>query len=162
MKQLRFKAISVAAIIMAAGFMFALDLRGQATQPAVAGNVNISSLPVSAKKFIVKHFNGIAITECEKGFLSGKFDVELADDTDMEFDSKGNIIEIDAGNRAVLSASLLKDILPAKAYTELEKRGELNIVESVKRISRGYKVELEKSGPDEIIFSPDGTFLSIH
>ncbi len=157
MKRLKFKTIMVVAVIAVAGLLSAQKVAGQ----VVAGSVDISSLPDAAKSFIVKHFKGIAITECEKGFLSGKFDVELADDTDLEFDAKGQLLGIDAGNGTMLSAEVLKDVLPAKAYSELEKRGELNIVESVKRISRGYKVELEKVGPDEITFSTDGTLISI-
>ncbi len=157
MKQLRFKTIMAMTIIALVGIVFAQNVTGQ----VVAGSVNVTALPESAKKFINKHFGGIAIVECEKGFLSGKYDVELADDTDLEFDSNGQLLEIDAGNGAMLSTAVLKDILPAKAYTELEKRGELNVVESVKRVSRGYKVDLEKVGPDEITFSADGTFVSI-
>lgn len=157
MKQLKFKTIMAVAVIAVAGLFYARNAMGQ----VVAGSVDTTALPETAKKFIGKHFGGIAIVECEKGFLSGKFDVELADDTDLEFDSKGQLLEIDAGNGAMLSAAVLKDILPAKAYVELEKRGELNLVESVKRVSRGFKVELEKAGPDEITFSTDGTLVSI-
>lgn len=157
MKKGRFLVLLAVAVIVSAGVAFAQNV----TDPVVAGSVNVSALPDAAKSFINKHYKGVAVIECEKGFLSGKYDVELADDTDIDFDSKGNVIDIDAGGNNVLSLAVLKDILPSKAISELEKRGQINIVESVKRTGRGYKVELRKADPDEVSFAADGTFISI-
>lgn len=128
----------------------------------VAGSIESAQLPKPAKDFIKKHFPGAAIKESSRDFISGEYDVELVDGTDLEFNSKGEIIEIEAGKRKVLSQRLLKEILPDKAYKELESRSYINNVETVKKDSRkGYKVELRNVDLDDYRFAPDGTLISI-
>lgn len=130
---------------------------------AVAGSVESAQLPKPAKDFIKKHFPGVAIRDSERNFLSGEYDVDLVDGTDLEFNSKGEIIEIEAGKRHVLSQRLLKEILPGKAYKELERRGNLNNVETVKKDSRkGYKVELRNVDLDDYRFDIEGVLISIN
>lgn len=129
---------------------------------AVAGSVDTAQLPKPAKDFIKKHFPGVEIKETDRNFLSGEYDVDLMDGTDLEFNSKGEIIEVEAGKRHVLSQRLLKELLPDKAYAELQRRGNLNNVETLKKDSRkGYKVELRNVDLDDYRFDINGVLISI-
>ncbi len=129
---------------------------------AISGSVDTAQLPKPAKDFIKKHFPGIAIKETDRSFLSGEYDVDLVDGTDLEFNSKGEIIEVEAGRNRVLSSRLLKELLPDKAYKELERRGNINNVETVKKDSRkGYKVELRNVDLDDYRFDIEGVLISI-
>lgn len=129
---------------------------------AVAGSIESAQLPKPAKDFIKKHFPGVDIKDSERDFLSGEYDVDLVDGTDLEFNSKGEIIEIEAGKRHVLSQRLLKEILPDRAYKELERQGNINNVETVKKDSRkGYKVELRNVDLDDYRFDIEGVLISI-
>lgn len=129
---------------------------------AMVGSADISQLPDNAKSFINKHFKDIAIRTCEKYFAKGKYEVELVNGIDLDFNMKGEIIEIDAPENSVLSPSVVKDILPHKAYSRLEKDGYINLVESVEfKKGKAYEVELKIANPDTYIFSIDGSFVAI-
>lgn len=129
---------------------------------AVSGSVDAAQLPKPAKDFIKKHFPGIAIKDTDRSFISGEYDVDLVDGTDLEFNSKGDIIEVEAGRNGVLSTRLLKELLPDKAYKELERRGNINNVETVKKDSRkGYKVELRNVDLDDYRFDIEGVLISV-
>lgn len=162
----KFKIIAAIAIALAAtpSIASAQQLNSVNGGPgiAIAGSIDTAQLPKPAKDFIKKHFPGIAIKETERSFISGEYDVDLVDGTELEFNSKGEIIEVEAGHNRVLSMRLLKELLPDKAYKELERRGNINNVETVKKDSRkGYKVELRDVDLDDYRFDIEGVLISV-
>ncbi len=161
--------------LMSVGTAFAMLIGGASTIAAQApyyngGNPGIvtaasqdaSQLPEKATKFIDKHFKNVGISKCEKYFAKGKYEVELVNGIDLEFDSKGNILEIDAPGNTVLPATVVKDIIPSKAYERLSNDGFSAMVESIE-FNRGkvYEIELNIPGPDTFVFDINGVFLAI-
>lgn len=129
---------------------------------AIAGSADVSQLPDKAKSFMKKHFKDVGVRTCEQYFAKGKYEVELTNGIDLEFNTKGEIIEVDAPHCTVLPAALVKEILPHKAYSRLEKDGFVNNVESIE-FDKGkvYEVELNISDPDTYVFNPEGIFIAI-
>lgn len=128
----------------------------------MAGSQNYSQLPEKARHFIEKHFKDVGVRSCEKYFAKGKYEVELANGIDIDFDSKGNVIEVDAPGNTMLSTEVVKELLPSKAYDRLVKDGFGSMVESVE-FNRGkvYEVELNVPSPDTYVFDINGVFLAI-
>lgn len=50
----------------------------------------------------------------------------MADGTEIEFDSKGKILEIDAPDNAVLKPGLVRDLVGRKMYDKLKSNGQAN------------------------------------
>lgn len=128
----------------------------------MAGSENYSQLPEKARAFIEKHFKDTGIRKCEKYFAKGRYEVELSNGVDLEFNTDGNLIEIDAPGDMRLPVAVVKDVLPSKAYERLVKDGFNAMVESVE-FNRGkvYEVELNIPGPDTYVFDINGVFLAI-
>lgn len=129
----------------------------------MSGSQNYSSLPKSARSFIEKHFKGITVTKCEQYFAKNKYEVELANGVDIDFDNAGKVIEIDAPDNNVLPKTVVKDVLSGKAYKRLEKDGLAGNVESIELDSRKKNIEVEISipDPDTYVFGIDGTFIAL-
>lgn len=129
---------------------------------AIAGSATSSQLPDKAKSFIKKHFKDVGMRCCENYYAKGKIEVELNNGVDLEFDTKGQIVEIDAPDNMLLSSTVVKEILPHKAYSRLEKDGLINSVESIE-FSKGkvYEVDLNIPDPDTYLFTPEGIFIAI-
>lgn len=129
---------------------------------AMSGSATTAQLPEKAQKFIDKHFKGQSIQKCEQYYAKGKFEVELANGVDLEFNTQGDLIEIDAPGKTVLPLNVVKEVLPKKALTRLEQDGYANTVESIE-FKRGkvVEVDLQIQEPDTYIFDIDGLFLAI-
>lgn len=129
---------------------------------AIAGSQTYTQLPEKAKTFIQKHFKGVDVRTCEKFFAKGKYEVELANGVDLEFNTQGELVEVDAPDNTVLPLSVIKEVMPRKAFERLEKDGYAGMVESIE-LNRGkvYEVELNIPGPDTYVFDIDGVFLAI-
>ena len=128
----------------------------------MAGSTDASKLPDKAKSFINKHFKDVSVRTCERYYAKDKYEVELVNGVDLEFNSKGEVIEIDAPGNTVLAQTIVKDVLPHKAYSRLEKDGLVDNVESIEfKKGKVYEVELRIPGPDTYIFTPEGEFLAI-
>ena len=76
-------------------------------QFAMAGDVvtrDVNKLPVAAREMIGKHFSQtkVAYIKIEKDlFQTTSYDVKLADGIVLEFNSKGEWLEIDCKNKSV-------------------------------------------------------------
>lgn len=161
------KLLSIAAV----GAIFAITPYINAQVPAinggpgivVAGSQNISKLPKDAQHFLNKHFKNVGIAKCEQYFAKGKYEVELTNGVDLEFDSNGKLREIDAPDYTVLATSVVKDVLPAKSYKHLEQAGMINSIETIEFDKRGriIEVELNISDPDTYVFDVNGNFIAI-
>lgn len=128
----------------------------------VAASQNAGNLPDKAKKFIDKHFKDVTIVKCEQYFAKGKYEVELANGVDIEFNTKGDVVEIDAPDNAYLAPSLAKELLHDSAFARLEKDGRIDRIESIEfKKGRAVEVEVDMPGPDTYVFDIQGVFISI-
>ena len=129
---------------------------------AVSGSANQAQLPQKAKSFIDKHFKGVDVRSIEKNFIKGSYDVDLSNGVEIEFDSAGNVKEIDAAKNSVLSATLVKDVMHSKAYKHLEKAGMAGKVESIEfNKKKVCSVELKVPEPDTYLYDVNGVFIAI-
>ena len=117
-------------------------------------NISSNELPKEPKSFINKHYNGVSIYECEIDDLD--YNVELSNGVDLEFNSKGKLIKIDA-DHGVIAQSVLKSILPAKAMQYLTKEGLADRVDEVQFRRKTIVVDINNSRDHEIRFNLDGT-----
>ena len=128
----------------------------------MAGSQNYNKIPEKARKFVDKHFKGTAVSKCEQYFAKGKYEVELANGVDIDFNRKGEVLEIDAPDNAYLAQSVVKDLLHHGAYNRLVKDGYANKVEAIEfRKGRAVEVEIGIEGPDTYIFDLNGTLIAI-
>ncbi len=128
----------------------------------MAGSQNYSQLPKKARSFIEKHFKNVGVRACEQYFAKGKYEVELMNGVDIEFNMKGEVIEIDAPDNNTLPSAVVKDVMHAKAYGRLEKDGLSNRVESIEfNRKKVCEVELSIPDPDTYLFDANGVFLAI-
>ncbi len=139
--------IAIIALVLAVGFTARADR-----------HIDSTELPADAQTFIKKHYESSTIRECEQD--GSYYEVELRNGVDLAFNSKGELMKIDAGYRKV-PAEILKQILPQKAYAELETRKILNKVEEVEFKRAGIKVETSEWGDDEYRFDLEGNLLSV-
>lgn len=128
----------------------------------VPATVEGSDLPVEAKSFIKKHFDGKTIVKYEKKFWSNSYELELSDGTDLDFDSKGKCTEVSAPDHAVLSTVLVRELLPAGACKTLSDQGMLESVEEIQiNPSKGYKVEVRHDRIDDYRFNNAGQMTRV-
>lgn len=165
MKTKLFIASAAVAALVATGFSTraqAPRLNGSNPGIVMAGSQNYESIPSKAKHFVEKHFKGVGITKCEQYFAKGKYEVELSNGVDIEFNTKGEVTEVDAPDNAFLPTSVVRDLLHRSAYSHLEKDGLEAKVESIE-FKKGKAVEVEVSipDPDTFIFDIDGNFIAI-
>lgn len=109
--------------------------------PAVSGSEPISMLPEPALVFIVENYPAAGIIEMEKEFADNSYEVRLTGGTELEFDSKGNIKEVDAADGQFIPAEVVKAVLPASAYTQLQSKNAVTNVESIECKADCVKVE---------------------
>ena len=115
----------------------------------MAGSQNYNKIPEKARKFVDKHFKGTAVSKCEQYFAKGQYEVELANGVDIDFNRKGEVLEIDAPDNTSLAQSVVEDLLHHGAYNRLVKDGYVNNVESIEfRKGRAVEVEIGIEGPD--------------
>lgn len=129
----------------------------------VAASQNYNKLPKQAQSFLNRHFKGANVVKCEQYFTKNRYEVELSNGVDVEFDNNGKIVEIDAPDNQCLPAAAVKEVLHKRAYDRLVKDGLANKVESVEFNKRGKACEIEFSipEPDLYIFDIDGNFIAI-
>ncbi|MDE6266215.1 MAG: PepSY-like domain-containing protein [Muribaculaceae bacterium] len=118
---------------------------------------DINSLPDAARQVINTHFKGKGVNHIkidDKTFGGAEYDVVLNDGTEIDFDSKGNIKEIDCGKNPVPDALILK---PIKDYVAKNFKGQKIVGMEVNR--NNYEVQL--SGGMELKFDRAGNFLRV-
>ncbi|MDE5941575.1 MAG: hypothetical protein K2H14_05630 [Muribaculaceae bacterium] len=129
--------------------------------PVVSGSIDYSSLPSKARKFLQKHCDGHALVRCEKEYTSGDYKLSLADGIDMEFDSKGRLIDIEAPESYSLAPMLLKAVVPGKLYNLLDHNGFKSSVEAVHHDSSGYRLDIADPVFSQVCYDPSGVLTLI-
>ncbi len=128
--------------------------------PAVAGSTSASSLPKKAQKFVEKL--GQQVVSCEREYSSGEYDVKFDTGLEVDFDSKGEVVEIDAPGNGVLGADLIKEMVPGHLYGNLQDLNLENAVTSIESKKDGFKVEFVGSVYEEAFFSPSGDLIAMY
>ena len=118
---------------------------------------DIKALPEAAQQVINTHFKGKGVNHIkidDKTFGSADYDVVLNDGTEIDFDSKGNVKEIDSGRNAIPDALILK---PIRDYVAKNFKGQKIVGLEVNR--NNYEVQLY--GGMELKFDRSGNFQRI-
>ena len=128
----------------------------------VAGSYDKAKLPEEAHGFIAKYFPGTSVVKCEQYYAKGKIAVELNTGVDIDFDMKGNPVEVEAPDNATLPREVVKKMLHDTAFARLIADGYADSVESIE-IKRGRVVEVsvDKRDPDTYIFDVNGLFIAL-
>lgn len=130
-----------------------------ALQFTMAGDVtrDINKLPVAAREMISKHFPQakVAYIKIDKDlFLSTSYDVKLSDGIELEFNSKGEWLDINCKNKAVPAAFIPQTI---SKYMQANYSG--HRIVKIERDRKGYELTLENGL--EVDFDPFGGFLKL-
>lgn len=129
-----------------------------AVQFAVAGDVitqDVNRLPQSARTFLSKYFSGVKVShiKIDNEFLqSTKYEVKLADRTEVDFDSKGNWTEVDCQKKAVPAA-----LVPATVKEYVKTNFPQEIITKIER--KGGAVEVELGNDFSLKFNRKGQFV---
>lgn len=129
-------------------------------QFAMAGDVvtrDVNKLPVAAREMLSKNFpqTKVSYIKIEKDlFLSTSYDVKLADGVELEFNSKGEWLEIDCKDKAVPATFIPQTI---SKYMKANYNG--HKVVKIERNRKGYDLTLENGL--EVDFDQFGGFLKL-
>lgn len=114
-----------------------------AIQFAFAGDVitkDINQIPLAARNFINQHFTNPQVThiKIDSEVMSKSYEVLLTNGTEIDFDGKGNWVEVDAKKGKVPAT-----IIPAFVTNYLKNNNfKTEFVTKIERDRRGYEVEL--------------------
>lgn len=127
-----------------------------AVQFAFAGDVitkDINQLPLSARNFINKYFPKPEVTHIKIGkevMESKKYEVLLTNGTEIDFDSKGSWLEVDARKGKVPEAlvpTFVKDYLKANNFTkEFVTKVERERKATEVKLNTGLSFKFDKNG----------------
>lgn len=118
--------------------------------PALSGSVQ--TLPQPALKFIVEYYPDAGITEMDKEYLTGNYEVKFENGTEIEFDRKGNVIDIDADD-TIIPENVVRAVVPAGVFRQLKEKNQSCCVESLEKKQNGYKIEVRDS---EFFYTDNG------
>ncbi len=119
-------------------------------------SITFEELPQGAKTFITTYFDAadVSFVLSEKDGLHNDYNVRLKDGTELDFDYKGNLEEIDCQTKAVPAG-----IVPEKITSYVSARFADAFIVKYAIDRREQKVELNNSL--ELEFDKDGNFLRI-
>ncbi|MGH2622299.1 MAG: PepSY-like domain-containing protein [Sphingobacterium sp.] len=119
--------------------------------------ITMAEMPQNAQEFVKKYYDvkSVSYVTLEDEFFSSKeYKVAFADGTKLEFDSKGQWTDVDAGRQAVPAG-----IVPQNIGDYVNQSFPNNKIVQISRSSRKYEVELT-SGLD-LDFDRKGNFIRI-
>ncbi|WP_455674938.1 PepSY-like domain-containing protein [Phocaeicola sp.] len=118
---------------------------------------DVNKLPVAAREMISKHFPQAKVSyiKIEKDlFLSTSYDVKMSDGIELEFNSKGEWLEIDCKDKAVPAVFIPQTI---SKYMQSNYNG--HKIVKIERNRKGYELSLENGL--EVDFDQFGGFLKL-
>lgn len=107
--------------------------------PAMSESVKM--IPIEGIRFIVENYPDEGIVSMDKEFATNTYDVKLTNGTEIEFNSKGNVVEIDAEGYNAIPAEVIKAMVPSTTYQAMQKDGIVSNIESIEKNNSGYKIE---------------------
>lgn len=133
-----------------AGLLFSFSAHAQKT------TITAAELPAKAQTFLKEHFaneNTLAIVK-DKETFSTDYKVRFSNNTEVEFDSKGNWEEIDGNHNPIPTAAI-----PAKIASYVKSNYKETSIIKIDKGYWGYEVDL--SNGIELEFDSNGKFLRI-
>lgn len=118
---------------------------------------NVSELPEMAREMLSKYFPyaKVSYIKVDKDlFLLTSYDVKLSNGTEIDFNNKGEWLEIDCQKEAVPSALIPETI---RKYMEENFKG--HRITEIERNRKGYQVTIANGL--ELKFDPFGTFIKL-
>ncbi|MDE5635349.1 MAG: PepSY-like domain-containing protein, partial [Muribaculaceae bacterium] len=128
--------------------------------PGGAGSIASTQLPSKAQKFLDRL--GGRVVKCERKYMQGEYDVRLDSGVEIEFNSDGKVVEIEAPDQGVLGADVIKEMVPGHLYAGLKEMKLDTAVSSIESKRDGYKVEFSGAEYEEAFFSPDGDLIALY
>lgn len=129
--------------------------------PAIAGSFNPNKLPYKALKFLRSNYGKEHLVSSEQNFGTDRYELTLSNGTEIAFDIKGKVREIEAAEGQTLPVSVVRSILPRKTVEHLAANGFLDRVEEIQNTRKGYVVSLSTDSPDDINYSLKGELVSV-
>lgn len=117
---------------------------------------NKNNVPSKIAAYVAKHFPNNPIVEFEKDTDDGRveYEVELRDGTDIEFDYRMNVKEIDSGSD---DRPLPDSVVPKAILDYVKAKHSNNFIVKWERKRGGYEVELNNDL--ELKFNRKGRFI---
>jgi len=117
---------------------------------------NKNNVPPKIAAYVAKHFPNNPIVEFEKESDNGrvKYEVELQDGTEIEFDHRMNVIEIESGAD---DRPLPNSVVPKAILRYVKNKHSNNFIIKWEREKRGYDVKLNNDL--ELEFDSKGRFI---
>ncbi len=116
-------------------------------------------LPSNASVFIKKHYPNEIITSLVND-VDGDYNVTLENNTEINFDRKGNWFDIKTSKSNPFPESFMQ-LLPKTMIKYIEKKYPEQYIRRIEKKSYGYRVKLNKPNNVEISFTKTGEFMSI-
>lgn len=129
--------------------------------PVIAGSFNPNKLPHKALKFLRNNYGSQHCVASEQNFGRDRYEITLSNGTEIAFDVKGTVREIEAADGQALPASVVRSLLPRKTVEHLATNGFMEQVEEIKHGKNGYVVTLTTDSPDDINYSLKGDLVSV-
>ncbi len=109
----------------------------------MSGSITLAELPQAARAFLAKNYKNVAVAKAEREFAEQKYEVDLSNGIEIEFNNAGRVVSIDASDTGrALSENVVKAVLPHKAFKMLKKaRQEHNVDEIELKNGKVYKIE---------------------
>lgn len=154
MKKTIFKTLMLGVAAVAAPLMANAQQNVVPDKPINVGGVgpavseSVKMIPIDGIRFIVENYPDEGIVSMDKEFASNTYDVKLTNGTEIEFNSKGNVIEIEAADNMVIPEDVIQAILPVKTFQALKEDGIASHVESIEVTKTGYDIDTDI--PDDI------------
>lgn len=118
--------------------------------------ITIDKLPLDAKAFLDTHFAGLTPAKIEKD--NDSYDVEYANETDVEFYLSGEWKEIEVENKVAIPSSIIS-LLPATIRSYLDTNHYGKKIEKIENKIGCYELELTGL-KDELVFDKQGGLIS--
>lgn len=118
---------------------------------------DVNKLPVATREMISKHFPQAKVSyiKIEKDlFLSTSYDVKMSDGTELEFNAKGEWLEIDCKDKSVPS-----NFIPQTISKYMKANYDGHKIVKIERSRKGYELTLENGL--EVDFDQFGGFLKL-
>ncbi|MEG1006752.1 MAG: PepSY-like domain-containing protein [Bacteroides sp.] len=113
--------------------------------PVVSISETQQSLPKDIKVFLNRYFPTESIQSIQLKTLLNVYDIELNNGYDLKLLSTGQWLEVEAPDKATLSESILRSLLPETIYKHLKEKRALRKVKDLHfNPQKGYKADLKK------------------
>ncbi|MCH5247162.1 MAG: PepSY-like domain-containing protein [Muribaculaceae bacterium] len=132
----------------------------QGVGPVIGGSYDYNKLPENAKKFIRENLKDLQVASVERDLTPLKYEVKFVDGTEIEFNSKGEVIDFEAPDGSSIECHIVEKLLPSKAYRHLKDKKLEKKVEKIDRENSKIEIEIIKGNSlKELVFNLDGKVL---